>query len=251
MRNICLTIQYDGTGLHGWQRQNDAMTIQQLMEDAVLALTGENVHIVGCGRTDAGVHALAYVCNFHTQASIPDESFPAAMNTKLPACVRVISANTVVDAFHAQFDVVRKRYIYKIQTAKIPNVFLSPYTWHCPYVLDIGKMQIAASHFIGEHNFEAFCASGATVTSFVRTIYALSVTKDADGVITIDVCGNGFLYNMVRIIAGTLVSVGSGKINAEDIPQIIESRDRTRAGMTAPPHGLYMAGTEYKSKENE
>ncbi len=245
MRNVCLTIQYDGTALHGWQRQKDALTVQQLIEDAVLALTDETVHVIGCGRTDAGVHALAYVCNFQTAASIPDESFPAAMNTKLPASVRVLHAKTVPDEFHAQFDVVRKRYVYKIQTAKIPNVFLSPYTWHCPYTLDIEKMQRAAAHFIGEHNFEAFCASGATVTSFVRTIFDLSVTKDGD-VITVDVCGSGFLYNMVRIIAGTLVSVGCGKISEEEIPQIIESRDRARAGMTAPPHGLYMAGTEYK-----
>lgn len=248
MRNVCLKIQYDGTTLHGWQRQKDAMTVQQLLEDAVFALSGETVHFIGCGRTDAGVHALAYICNFHTESTIPDESFPAAMNTKLPACVRVLHAQTVPDEFHAQFDVVRKRYIYKIQTSKVPNVFLSPYTWHCPYSLDIAKMQRAAKHFLGEHDFEGFCASGATVTSFVRTIYALDVIKDGDTV-TVEVSGNGFLYNMVRIIAGTLVYVGSGKIDADDLPQIIESRDRSRAGITAPPHGLYMAGTEYENKE--
>lgn len=245
MRNVCLTIQYDGTNLHGWQRQKDAITVQQLLEDAVLALTQEAVHIIGCGRTDAGVHALAYVCNFKTNASIPDESFPAAMNTKLPPAVRVLQAKTVSDDFHAQFDVVRKRYVYKIQTSTIPDVFLSPYTWHYPHKLDIEKMQRAAAHFLGEHNFEGFCASGATVTSFVRTIYDFSVTKDGD-VITLSVCGNGFLYNMVRILAGTLVYVGNGKIDADDIPQILESRDRARAGITAPPHGLYMAATEYK-----
>ena len=245
MRNVRLTIQYDGTTLHGWQRQKDAMTVQQLLEDAVLALTQETVHIIGCGRTDAGVHALAYVCNFQTGTSIPDESFPAAMNTKLPPAVRVLEAKTVSEDFHAQFDVVRKRYVYKIQTSTIPNVFLSPYTWHYPHKLDIEKMQRAATHFLGEHNFEGFCASGATVTSFVRTIYDFSITKDGD-VITLSVCGNGFLYNMVRILAGTLVYVGNGKIDADDIPQILESRDRARAGITAPPHGLYMAATEYK-----
>lgn len=248
MRNVCLKIQYDGTTLHGWQRQKDEMTVQQLIEDAVYKLTGETVHVIGCGRTDAGVHALAYICNFLTEATIPDDCFPAAMNTKLPACVRVHRATTVPDTFHAQFDVKRKRYVYKMHTSKIPDVFLSPYTWHCPYALDITKMQEAATHFIGEHNFEAFCASGATVTSFVRTIYALEVHQNND-VITIEVCGNGFLYNMVRIIAGTLMYVGCGKLSASEIPSIIESRDRSRAGITAPPHGLYMAGTEYEDKE--
>lgn len=248
MRNVCLKIQYDGTTLHGWQRQRDAMTVQQLLEDAVFALTGKVVHVIGCGRTDAGVHAICYVCNFTTDAGIPDESFPAALNTKLPACVRVLHAQTVPEAFHAQFDVVRKRYIYKIQTAKIPDVFLSAYTWHYPYKLDLEQMQRAAKHFLGEHNFEAFCASGATVTSFVRTIYDLTV-KQAGDLITIDVCGSGFLYNMVRIIAGTLVYVGAGRIAADDIASIIEGRNRTRAGITAPPHGLYMAGAEYNDKE--
>ncbi len=248
MRNVCLTIQYDGTTLHGWQRQKDAMTVQQLLEDALYALTGEKTNMIGCGRTDAGVHALAYVCNFHTDASIPDESFPAAMNTKLPSCVRVHAAKTVPDTFHAQFDVVKKTYIYKIQTAKIPNVFYSPYTWHFPYKLDIQKMQQAAGYFLGEHNFEAFCASGATVTSFVRTIYDLNIEQDGD-ILTITVCGNGFLYNMVRIIAGTLAYVGCGRIAPEAIKQIIESRNRETAGITAPPQGLYMAKTEYESKE--
>ncbi len=244
MRNVCLKIQYDGTTLHGWQRQKDAMTVQQLLEDAVLALTGEDVHIIGCGRTDAGVHALEYVCNFMTDCSIPDTSLPEAINTKIPVCIRVLEAKTVDDAFHAQFDVVKKRYIYKIQTNKIPNVFLSAYTWHFPHKLDIEKMQAAAKHFLGEHNFEAFCASGATVKSFVRTIYDLTVSAD-ENVITIDVCGNGFLYNMVRIIAGTLVYVGNGKIEPDAIKEIIDSRDRTLGGITAPAHGLYMAGTYY------
>ncbi len=247
MRNVCLTIQYDGTTLHGWQRQKDAMTVQQLLEDAVYALTQEEVHIIGCGRTDAGVHALEYICNFHTEATIPDKSFPAALNTKLPHCVRVRAAKTADDAFHAQFDVVRKRYIYKIQTGQIPNVFLTPYTWHYPYKLDIEKMQRAAKHFLGEHNFEAFCASGATVKSFVRTIYALDVTQEND-TITIDVCGSGFLYNMVRIIAGTLAYVGSGKIHPDALSAIIESRNRELAGITAPPQGLYMAGITYNEE---
>ena len=245
MRNVCLKIQYDGTTLHGWQRQNDVMTVQQLIEDAICALSGETVHVIGCGRTDAGVHAICYTCNFTTNATIPDESFPAALNTKLPHCVRVHHASTVADEFHAQFDVVRKRYIYKIQTSKIPDVFLSPYTWHYPYELDIDKMQAAAKHLIGEHNFEAFCASGATVSSFVRTIYDFEIKKDGS-LVTIEVCGNGFLYNMVRIIAGTLAYVGSGKMNPDEVAAILESRDRTRAGITAPPHGLYMAGSEYK-----
>ncbi len=248
MRNVCLTIQYDGTTLHGWQRQKDAMTVQQLLEDALFALTGKKTTVIGCGRTDAGVHALAYVCNFMTDASIPDESFPAALNTKLPICVRVHGAKTVHDTFHAQFDVVKKTYIYKIQTAKIPNVFDLPYTWHFPYKLDIKKMQTAAKYFLGTHNFEAFCASGATVTDFERTIYDLTVEQDGD-MFTITVCGSGFLYNMVRIIAGTLAYVGCDRITPEAITEIIKSRNRETAGITAPPQGLYMAKTEYESKE--
>jgi tRNA pseudouridine38-40 synthase len=163
--------------------------------------------------------------------------------------VRVHAAKTVSDTFHAQFDVVKKTYVYKIQTGKIPNVFDLPYTWHFPYKLDIQKMREGAKHILGEHNFEAFCASGATVTSFMRTIYDLNIEQNGD-VYTITVCGNGFLYNMVRIIAGTLAYVGCGRIAPESIKEIIESRNRETAGITAPPQGLYMAKTEYESKEN-
>lgn len=244
MRNIALILQYKGSAYHGWQKQKNAVSVQEVLERAIERVCSENTPVHGCGRTDTGVHALRYVCNFYSQTKIPDEKISFALNCVLPDDIRVIDAKTVDCDFHARYSVKKKRYIYKILNSVHGDVFLKDLAWHYRYKVDMALMNEACKCFIGEHDFSAFCASGAQTKDFVRTVYSLSVYKDGD-LITVDICGNGFLYNMVRIIAGTLVYVGDGRIALEEVESIIESRDRRRSGITAPAHGLYMADVTY------
>ena len=242
--NIKLTIQYDGTAYHGWQVQAEDITIESELTKALERITGEQVKLTGCGRTDSGVHAMNYVCNFHTNAKIPVERYPYALNTYLPTDIVCKSAQTADDDFNANRSAISKRYIYKIYNSDIPDAFMGRYSWQYKYALDVEKMCEAAKAFIGEHDFIGFASSGFTVKTTVRTIYSLDVTRDGD-MITIDICGNGFLYNMVRIIAGTLAYVGSGKIAPCEMSEIIESKCRERAGITAPAHGLCLKEVYY------
>ena len=244
MRNIKLMLQYDGTAYHGWQIQKNAVTVQETVREAIQKITGADINPTGCGRTDAGVHAENYVCNFCTESSVPVEKFPYALNSILPDDIVCIGAWEESDGFHAKNSARGKRYVYRILNRSFPDAFLCRYTWHVKYPLDVKKMQEAAKAFAGEHDFIGFASSGFTVKTTVREIYSLDVTCDND-IITIDVKGNGFLYNMVRIIAGTLVFAGSGKINPADMADIIASRDRNRAGMTAPPQGLCLKEVYY------
>lgn len=238
MRNIGLLLSYDGTNYAGWQKQNNAMTIQEVLEKAIEEITGKYSFAEGCGRTDAGVHALSYLATFKTESTIPAERFPFALNTKLPPDVRVFSAFDAKDDFHGRFSVQKKTYRYEIYTSRHENPFLRQYAWHFPYVLDVEKMNSQAQKFVGEHDFLGFMASGGQVKTTVREIYEAKVFEE-QGKIVFEVTGNGFLYNMVRIMAGTLCYIGAGKI-FEDLSDIIKSRDRNRAGITAPPQGLYM-----------
>ena len=224
MRNIKLKIQYDGTDYHGWQIQKNDITVQETVKKAIQKIVNEDVHLTGCGRTDTGVHAENYVCNFFTNSRIPSEKLPYA--------------------FHSNSSAVKKRYVYKILNREFPDAVMNRYSWHYKYPLDIEKMRIAAKAFIGEHDFIGFASSGFSVKTTVREIYSLDVDKNGD-IITIDVVGNGFLYNMVRIIGGTLVFVGGGKINPNDMADIINSKDRERAGITAPPQGLCLKEVYY------
>lgn len=233
--NIKLTIQYDGTNYHGWQIQKDEKTIQQTLTDAIFAVTGEKVSVTGCGRTDAGVHGDNYICNFHTETTLPPERLVYMLNNHLPSDIVCKKSEAVSDDFCAIRSAVKKTYVYTIYNAEFCDVFYNRYAWHYKFPLDIEKMRKEAKAFIGEHDFLAFAASGITVKSTVRTIYAVDIEKKGD-VITIAVTGNGFLYNMVRIIAGTLVQSGGGML--DNVKEIIESRDRTRAGITAPACGL-------------
>lgn len=244
LRNIKLTLAYDGSCYHGWQRQENALTIQELVERAILKITGEKADVIGCGRTDAGVHARAYICNFRTNTKIPAKRLPYALNTRLPDDVVCYSAEDMDLDFHAKYSAKKKCYTYYICDREFPDVF--SHSWHYHFRLDIGKMNKAAEAFIGTHDFIGFAASGFTVKTTVRTIYSLTVKREENGLVRIDVVGNGFLYNMVRIIAGTLCFVGSGKLAAEDMPDIVASCDRKRAGMTAPPDGLFLTEVYYE-----
>ena len=242
--NIKLKIQYDGTAYHGWQIQSGDATIQEELTKAINQISGEDVRLKGCGRTDAGVHAEEYVCNFHTNARIPVDRWPYALNSKLPADIVCKSAEAVDEDFDSNRSAKAKRYVYRIYNSDIPDTFYNRYSWQYKHRLDVEKMKQAAAAFIGEHDFLGFASSGFTVKTTVRTIYSLDVTREGN-LITIDVCGNGFLYNMVRIIAGTLVFAGSGKIKPEDMGAIIASKCRERAGVTAPAHGLCLKEVYY------
>lgn len=243
--NIKLKIQYDGTKYHGWQIQKNEKTVQETLMRALEKITGETVSVIGCGRTDTGVHAEGYVCNFNTDSSIPVERYPYALNAHLPCDIVCLDAREAPDDFHANRSAVGKRYVYKILNREFPDAVLCRYSWHYKYPLDADKMREAAKAFVGEHDFIGFASSGFTVKTTVREIYSLDVSREND-IITIDVAGNGFLYNMVRIITGTLVFVGGGKINPADIADIIASKDRNRAGITAPPQGLCLKEVYYK-----
>lgn len=247
MKNVALLLSYDGKNYHGWQKQENAVTVSQTLGEVADKLFGSGRDIIGCGRTDSGVHALNYVCNFKTEAKIPEDRIAFAMNTLLPCDIRVKDACFVSDDFHSRFDVLKKRYIYKIYNSPINDVFSVGRSWHVKYPLDVEKMKKATGAFVGKHDFAAFRATGTDTKTSVRTIFDLSVYKN-ENEITIDVCADGFLYNMVRIIAGTLMYVGCGKIDACDIDGIIDSLDRRLAGITAPPDGLYMHSVLYDEK---
>lgn len=244
MRNIKLTLKYDGTAYHGWQSQKNAVTVQEVLENAIFKLTGARPRVTGCSRTDTGVHAEMFVCNFGTETKIPCDKLPLALNTHLPDDVVCFWAEDADADFHSRYAAKKKRYTYYIHNSRFPDVFKINYAWHYSYPLDVDAMKKASQAFLGEHDFIGFAASGFTVKTTVRTIYDISVEKTGD-LIKISVLGNGFLYNMVRIIAGTLAFVGCGKINAEDMEGIINSCDRKRAGITAPPQGLYLTEVFY------
>ena len=244
MRNIALIISYDGTNYCGFQRQNNGNTIQGTVEAALLTLTGEEITVSGCGRTDAGVHAVEYLLTFKTNSSVPAEKFPVALNSLLPSDIRIKKSFECNDEFDGRFSVKRKTYMYIIDNNEFTTPFASRYSWHYKYPLDVNKMKEAAQYLVGEHDFKSFMAAGGQVKSTVRTIYSADVEEN-NGFIKISVCGNGFLYNMVRIIAGTLTYVGGGKLSPEDVKTIIESKDRTKAGITAPPTGLFMKNVDF------
>lgn len=238
-------IAYDGSAFHGWQQQENADTVQGELKNAWERLTGERPNIIGCSRTDAGVHAKEYYFNVRTDSTIPVESFPVALaSAKLPGEISVYSCQEVDYEFNARFDCVKKEYEYIIENTAVPSPFMHKRAMHYKYNVDVELLNRAAQHFVGTYDFSAFCAADAQVNSKIRTIYSASVVRDGD-YIKFRVCGNAFLYNMVRIMAGTLLYVANGKIKADDIPSVIESGDRTKAGITAIPDGLYLNKVYY------
>ncbi len=248
MRNIKLTIEYDGTNYSGWQSQKNALSVQAVIESAIKELTGEDCRLTGAGRTDAGVHALGQVANFYTNSAIPAQRFSYALNGLLPRDIVVIASHEVDVDFHSRFSAVGKRYRYLVYNFPMPSALLRNRAYHVPFALDLKAMQEAAGYLIGKHDFAAFSASGSSVKTTVRTVTSASLEK-SDRLITLDITGDGFLYNMVRIIMGTLVEVGLGKMEPGAVEEILESRDRGRAGATAPPHGLYLAEVYFRKED--
>ncbi len=230
----------------GWQRQPNKLNIQGSIEAAIKQITGEDVELSASGRTDAGVHAWGQVANFKTESNLPVEKFPIAINTKLKRSIRVIKAEEVDERFHSRLSCKRKTYRYVINNSEFSSAIYRNLETHISQKLDIVKMQQAVKYFEGEHDFKAFKASGTSSKSSVRTIYKAEVYEMPNNRIYIELTGNGFLYNMVRIIAGTLVEVGLNKIKPEDIPNIIKNGKRELAGKTLPPNGLYLLSVEYK-----
>lgn len=247
MQNIKMILAYDGTNYHGFQIQNKTTlkTIQGSIEKALSTLTGNQVTIYGSGRTDSGVHARGQVINFLTDSRIPVEKYPLAVNSLLPPDIRVWKAEEVTEDFHARFNARKKTYHYTIYNDRHMSPFWRHYAYHVPVDLEIGKMKEAADQFQGIHDFSSFCAKNTAVSSFIRTIYSCLVIKEGS-LITIKVEGNGFLYNMVRIMTGTLLEVGWGKRSVSEIPYLLEAKDRKQAGVTVPPHGLCLWSVNYE-----
>jgi len=244
MPNIKLVIQYDGTDYSGWQKQPSMVSIQETIEDAIFKVTGEKVNLIGAGRTDKGVHAQGQVANFITNSNIPADRFKYAINSNLPEDIRIIESEQVHDSFHSRYDAKGKKYTYTIFNGKILNPIYRRYSYHVPYELNLNDMNQAAKYFLGTHDFSAFMSSNSSVKSTIRTLYHVELKKDGD-LIYVSLQGNGFLYNMVRIIVGTLVEVGTGKLTPSSIVHIIESKDRKKAGHTAPAKGLCLEKVYY------
>lgn len=245
MRNIKLVIEYDGKEFNGWQKQPNKLNIQGTIEKAIEAITGEVVDLQASGRTDSGVHSLGQVANFKTNSNIPIEKIPIALNTNLKKSIIIKSAEEVDENFHSRLSCKRKTYRYVINNSKNGTAIYRNLETHIPMKLDIEKMKQAVKFFEGEHDFKAFKASGTSSKSSVRTIFKAEVIEKQDERIWIELTGSGFLYNMVRIISGTLVDVGLGKIEPEEIANIIKSQKRENAGKTLPPQGLYLVSVKY------
>lgn len=237
MRNIKLTVEFDGTNYCGWQVQKNGMSVQQTLQKAVEGIVGHEIKLIGSSRTDAGVHAKGMVANFLTSSTIPVLKFPQAINTGLPRDIVVIKAEEKELEFHSRYCSTGKMYSYTILNRKLPSALLRNYAAHVSADLDILSMEQGAKYFLGTHDFSAFKSSGSNVKDNVRTVKLLNIIKTGD-IIRIEIEADGFLYNMVRIIAGTLIDVGIGKIFPDEIESILSKRERSRAGKTAPSCGL-------------
>ena len=248
MKRIKLVVAYEGTNYCGWQIQPSGITIEAVLNKALSELLGETIKVTGASRTDSGVHSLGNVAVFDTDTRIPPEKICYALNQRLPEDIVVQSSCEVAPDFHPRHCYSEKTYEYRILNRKIPIPTLRKDTYFYYRNLDVEKMKKAAAYLVGTHDFKSFCSIHTTVEDTVRTILSCEVEKSLEDIITIRVTGTGFLYNMVRIIAGTLVQVGVGEKKPEDILEILEKKDRSAAGPTAPAHGLTMIGIEYENK---
>ena len=250
MPNLLLTIRYDGTRYHGWQVQKNALTVQEELQNAIEKLFGSRLDVKGCSRTDSGVHANMYCVSFYAPFFPGEYHTVSALNRFLPCDIKAYACKEVADDFHARYCCIAKEYIYRIYNAKYENPFKEDYSFHYKYFLDEKKLNMAASYFVGTHDFAAFCSTKSDIDDTVRTIYRCEVLREGDEV-SIIICGDGFLYNMVRIIAGTLIDVAKDKIKADDIPLIIKSKTRKNAGKTLSAKGLFLNKVYYSEVELE
>ncbi len=245
--NTVLKLRYIGTAYHGWQRQKNAITVQETLERALSTTLGSQVSVTGCGRTDAGVHAEVYAANFRAACSIPCERLPLALNTRLPEDIAVVAACKASEEFHAVFACKEKEYTYIIYNSRLRDPFYVHRACFIPERLDLGAMKAAAEQMTGTYDFAAFRSVGTNVKTTVRTVFDFDITRTGD-IIKLRISANGFLYNMARAMVGTAVYCALGKISPQDIGRIIRSRDRCLAGPTMPPDGLYMTRVVYREE---
>lgn len=244
MKRVMLTVAYDGTNYHGWQLQPNVVTVESVLNDALTDLLKEEIKVIGASRTDTGVHALGNIAVFDTQARMPGEKISYALNQRLPEDIRIQASREVPLDFHPRRQNSRKTYEYKILNCEFPQPVMRLYS-HFTYVpLDVERMQRAAKYFVGEHDFKSFCSVNTVAETTVREIFDLTVEKQGE-LITIRVTGSGFLYNMVRIIAGTLMEIGRGNREPEEVAKMLQALDRTKAGPTAPACGLTLVKYDY------
>ncbi|MBQ7144597.1 MAG: tRNA pseudouridine(38-40) synthase TruA [Oscillospiraceae bacterium] len=247
MRNIALKLTYDGSAYHGWQVQKTDVSVAETVEKALSKVCGHPVRVVGCGRTDAGVHALRYCANFRTDCAIPIDRVPLAVNTRLPDDISVLDACEVEEGFNAIGSCIQKEYIYKILNSRIRDPFLHNRVCFYPAKLDFDRVERAGRAFEGTHDFAAVRSVGTETKTTVRTVHWCRTAREGN-LWTIAVCADGFLYNMVRAIVGTMVYAGYGKLEPEEIPRLLETRDRRLTGPTMPPQGLYMNRVWYEGE---
>lgn len=245
MRRIRLTVAYDGTDYCGWQIQPNGITIEEVLNREISSLTGEEIRVIGASRTDSGVHALGNVAVFDTESPIPPERMAYALNQRMPEDIVIVRSEQVPMEWHPRYqDVITKTYEYHIYNASVPNPIKRRTTAFVSFPLDIGKMKEGAAFLVGEHDFVSFCNIRTNTVDTVRTVHEISIDKNGDEIV-IRITGNGFLYNMVRIIAGTLIRVGRGFYEPRKVQEILEAKKRTEAGVTAPPQGLVLVSIKY------
>ena len=249
MKRILLTISYDGTAYHGWQVQPNGITVQETLQNSLEKLLGCRPAVTGCSRTDAGVHAEEFCCHFDCEDKLPENAFLKGLDALLPEDISVKACKTVKNDFHARYDAKGKTYKYYIFNSSISDPFLARYSWRIERKLNIDLMNDFCGKLVGTHDFSAFSSSGRTVEDTVRTVTECRAERSGK-IITLTVTANGFLYNMVRIIAGTAVDVSDGKISGDSVKAILASRNRSLAGITAPPQGLFLKKVIYQGGDN-
>jgi tRNA pseudouridine38-40 synthase len=244
-RKIKLTLSYDGSNYHGWQRQKNGLTIQEILEQKIGMMSGESITVIGSGRTDAGVHAQGQVCHFVTQSTIPVEAFSRGLNSLLPDDIRILKAEQVSEDFHARYSARSKVYEYRILNREEPDVFLRSYAWHIPRPLALAPMLKSLEMIRGEHDFSSFRSTGSSNRNPVRKIIRTEIRSSGKDTLAVVLEADGFLRHMVRNIVGTLVDVGLGKLSESGFLNILEARDRKEAGIKAPPGGLFLMSVNY------
>ena len=245
MRNILLRLMYDGTDFYGWQVQPNGMTVQQALQDTIEKILGVRENVTGCSRTDSGVHANDFCCNIRTESTIDCNKLMCALNALLPHSVSVKSCVDVPVDFHARYNCRKKQYLYRVWNSEAKNPFLVNYAYHYKRRIDADFLNEQAQSFVGTYDFSAFCASGSSVEDKTRTVYSFNVERNGDEV-DFFVEGNGFLYNMVRIMVGSLIEISEKRIEKDTLADIILSKDRSKAGRTVPAHGLYLNKVSYE-----